>query len=216
MMEREELSMSEPARRLVSYADYLAAEERSGAKHEWLDGEVFAMSGSKPVNALLAMRVGHALTIALGPRGCDVYSSDLRVRVPASGLATYPDVGVVCGEVVPDLVDPDAATNPSLLVEVLSRSTERWDRGGKMRHYQRLPSLTTYVLVHTRERRVEWYTRLDDGSWRYQAAGPGEVARLAEGVALVIDELYARTAIPGWDLPPRSVGEDDDEPMLTA
>lgn len=181
--------MGAPTHGRVSYADYLVAEAQSEQKHEWLDGEVFAMAGGKPGNALLAGRVTTLLSNALGPRGCDVYSSDLRVRVPASGLATYPDVSAICGQTVPDLEDADAATNPWLLVEVLSRGTEGWDRGGKMRHYQRLPSLSVYVLVHTREQRVELYTRLPDGAWRYRSAGPGEVASLAEGLDLGVDEL---------------------------
>jgi Uma2 family endonuclease len=131
----------------MTYAEYLAAEERSLEKHEFLDGEIYAMSGGMPEHAALAMAFGRTLGNALLGRPCRVFSSDARVRVQNTGLTTYPDVSVVCGKLETDPEDPSAITNPVLLVEVLSDSTEARDRGEKASHYRHLASLREYVLV---------------------------------------------------------------------
>ncbi len=203
--------MAEPALRRVSYSEYLALEAGSERKHEWYDGQIQAMAGGKPVHALLAGRVIATLHRLVSPRGCDVYSSDLRIRVPATGLATYPDVSVLCAPPIPHDEDPDAATNPVILVEVLSRTTERWDRTGKRLHCQQLASLRVYVLVDSQQQRVEWYTRAADGAWVYRSAGPGQVAEIDDGISLDVDALYDRTDVPAWDLPPLMLGEPDTE-----
>lgn len=207
--------MAEPARRRVSYAEYLELEAGSESKHEWLDGEVRAMAGGKPVHALLSMRVGTALSAMLTPRGCDVYSSDLRVRIPATGLATYPDVSVLCEPVAPHPDDPDAATNPAILVEVLSPSTERWDKSGKLLHYQQLASLRAYVLVHTRHQLVECFRADADGTWHFHWAGPGDVAEIEPGLTLELAALYSRTEVPALPFPPLLLGEDEAATVVT-
>ena len=144
------------------------------------------------------------MTVLLGRellgRPCAPLSSDARVRVPATTLATYPDLSVVCGPEEHDPEDPDSVTNPTVLVEVLSRSTERYDRGQKFEHYQRLMSLQDYVLVAQDGPRIERYHRLADGTWTYEARGPGEVLQLQSiGVTLSIDEVYAGLALEAQD-----------------
>jgi len=202
--------VADPARRRTSYAEYLAQEEAALDKHEWLEGEIRAMTGGKPVHALLGARVVATLSAAVGPRGCDVYTSDLRVCIPATGLATHPDVTVICGPFQGHPEDPDAATNPVLLVEVLSPSTELlWDRHGKLLRYQQLDSLRTYLLVNTRQQLLEWYSRGEDGGWVYRAAGPGQLARLDEGVEVDVDALYATTSVPAGPVPPLFVREEE-------
>src|SRR5215212_185514 len=121
------MSRPQPVGRM-SYAEYLAAENKTDVRHEWLRGEVFAMAGGTPEHAALAAAVIAALSAALRDRPCRVFSADARVRVLATGLSTYSDVTVVCGRLETDPEDANAIINPVLLIEVLSDSTEAYDR----------------------------------------------------------------------------------------
>ena len=183
--------MALPAEKRVSYVDDLAAEATSDVKHEWLDGEVWAMAGGTPEHSALAASVTIALGNALRGRPCRVFSSDLRIRSPEAGLATYPDVAVVRGRLETHPEDPDAATNPVVIVEVLGDSTEAIDRGKKLSHYRRLASLREVVFVSQHEPRLERYHRGDDGRWVLDEAGPGEAVELAAiGARLAVDDVY--------------------------
>ncbi len=177
----------------MSYAEYVARERVSPTKHEWVNGRVYAMAGGSPEHARLAQAVGGELRAALVGRPCAPFSSDLRVHVVATGRATYPDVTVVCGKIEPAPGDGEAVTNPSVIVEVLSDSTESADRGDKWAHYQRIESLGEYVLVSQREPRVEVYSRDAEhpGLWRYREAGPGQRVELPSlGVSFAVDAIY--------------------------
>ncbi|NOY94511.1 MAG: Uma2 family endonuclease [Deltaproteobacteria bacterium] len=177
----------------ASYADYLALEAESDEKHEYIDGLILAMSGGTLEHGRLAMAAGHLLTRLLEGKPCRVFSSDARVRVESTNRSTYPDVSVVCGELERASDDHEAIANPLLLVEVLSESTERSDRGEKFAHYRRLESLSDYVLISQSERRVECFHRTDAG-WMLTEAGAGERLHLAsiEG-ELDVDALYKDT-----------------------
>ena len=176
----------------MSYAEYLALEATSETRHEYLRGEVWAMAGGTPSHSALAIAVASALTNALEGGPCLVFGSDLRVRVEATDLSTYPDLTVICGAVELSEPDPHAATNPVLIVEVLSDSTESYDRGQKFAHYRRLPSLREYLLVSQREPRIEPYSRHGESEWLLREAQAGETLTLAslEGVTLSIDRIY--------------------------
>src|SRR5262249_35971657 len=140
--------MGQPARRpCYFYSEYLELEEASNTKHEFLDGEIYAMAGGSPDHASLAAAVTTALLNQLRDKPCRVFSSDLRVRVLATGLATYPDITVVCGTLERDPESEVTVVNPVVLVEVLSKRTETYDRGEKFDHYRHIPSLKEYVLV---------------------------------------------------------------------
>ncbi|WP_437493247.1 Uma2 family endonuclease [Sorangium sp. So ce1014] len=184
--------MNEPARKILwTYAEYLDQERASPTKHEFLNGEIFAMAGGTPEHARLCVSVSAELRAHLRGRPCAVYSSDLRVRVQATGLSTYPDVSVVCGKLERDAVDKDAALNPIVLVEVLSDSSEAYDRGQKFAHYRRIPSLREYALVSQHEPRIEVFHRNEDDSWTLREARAGEGAHLETiGCTLSIDEVY--------------------------
>jgi Uma2 family endonuclease len=174
----------------MSYAEYLAFERDAEVKHEYVNGRVYAMAGGSTEHSRLQARLVAELTLALGDRPCEVFTSDLRVRVLETGLSTYPDVSVICGRIDRAIDDHHAATNPSLLAEVLSDGTEGRDRGEKWRHYQRIPSLQTYLLLSQTEPRVEVYRRAGD-VWQYESAGPGERLRLDDhGLHLDVDALY--------------------------
>jgi Uma2 family endonuclease len=189
--------MSGTSKPYVTYADYLALEEDSDLRWAWLDGEVWAMSGGSPVHSELTTNVTLVLGAALRGRPCRPYDANLRVRVPASGMAFHPDVSVVCGPRQLDTEDPNAVTNPTVIVEVLSKSTERYDRTDKLVHYRRIPSLRDYLLVSQTEVRVEHYRRNDDGTWTLRDVRDGESVALASlDVTLAIDDVYAGVTLP--------------------
>jgi Uma2 family endonuclease len=179
------------ARHRYSYADYLDLEEASTVKHEFLGGEIYARPGGSPDHAALAANLGAALLACVGRRPCRVFSSDLRVRVLATGLAAYPDVTVVCGPVQRDPESRMTVVNPTLLAEVLSDGTEDYDRGEKLAHYKQVPSLQECVLVSHREPRLEVWRRGSSGAWERDEAGRGGRPRLAAlDCELSVDEIY--------------------------
>jgi Uma2 family endonuclease len=175
---------------LHTYAEYLGLERDSGIKHEWCAGQVFAMAGGTPEHARLSARVAAALLAAVGSRGCEVFSSDLKVRIHATGLATYPDVAVICGQLIHDAEDPNAVTNPTVLVEVLSQSTEAYDRGEKLWHYQQIGSLRAVMLVAQDTRRVEVIVRTADDSWSRTVVEREGHATLGDLGAVDLDSIY--------------------------
>ncbi|NJL95549.1 MAG: Uma2 family endonuclease [Anaerolineae bacterium] len=175
----------------MSHAEYLAAEELSDTRHEYLRGEVFAMAGGTPEHGALAAAITIALGNLLGGRPCRVFNSDVRIRIRATGLTTYPDISVVCGQLERDGEDRNAIVNPVLIVEVLFDSTEAYDRGEKAAHYRRIPSLKEYVLVSQHQPRIEVFRRSDAGHWELYEAGAGQQIELASvGGSLDVGELY--------------------------
>jgi Uma2 family endonuclease len=175
--------------------EYLRRERDVVEKHEFDHGEVFAMSGGTPQHSLIIANVGRELGIALKGKPCRVYDSNLRVRTLRAGHYAYPDISVVCGPMQFDPIDTrkETATNPTLLVEVMSPSTETWDRGGKFASYQSIESLKEYVLVTSDAARIEVYRRQPDGQWLYAATdGVNAVTRLRSiDVELSHAEVYA-------------------------
>lgn len=181
---------SRQARYHYSYDEYLTYERDSERKHEYIDGEIIAMAGGSLRHSALAFRISAAIESSRKP-GCIGFQSDMRLRVLATGRATYPDVSMVCGPIERDPADPsgETITNPTLIVEVLSPSTEEVDRGGKWQDYQRIPSLREYVLVSQSHPRVEWYCRLASGGWEYHEATEG-IVELPSGAKLDLARLY--------------------------
>jgi Uma2 family endonuclease len=184
--------MSLPApRHRFTFVDYLEIEEIARVRHEFYEGEIYAMAGGTPEHAAMAAAIMTQLGRQLGSSPCRVYSSDLRVRVLATGLATYPDVTVICGPSERDPESPTHVTNPKLVVEVLSESTREYDCGQKLQHYQQIASLEAIVLVDHRSPHVDSWTR-HAGGWHCQQLGPGEVLSIAAiACSLVLDDVYA-------------------------
>ncbi|RMG61068.1 MAG: Uma2 family endonuclease, partial [Bacteroidetes bacterium] len=133
----------------LSYADYLDLQRTSETKYEYHDGFVVAMAGGSPEHGLIGMNMGSEVRSAIksGQKPCRVFSSDVRIRVDVANRAFYPDLSVVCGDLIRSETDAQALTNPILIVEVLSESTEGYDRGEKFSYYRQLPSLQEYVLI---------------------------------------------------------------------
>lgn len=183
----------QPARQCFTFDEYLLVEERSEIKHEFLDGQVWAMAGGSPDHAAIAGNVTTLLNVQLRERRCRVFSSDLRVRVQATGLGTYPDVTVVCGRLEHDPHDRTGHTivNPRAVIEVLSLSTEDYDRHEKLAHYQRIPTIEEIVLVAHDRRELEIVRRQPDGSWVRELVRDGQVARLTSlDCELPVAEVY--------------------------
>jgi Uma2 family endonuclease len=181
-----------PVHQRFTFEDYLVLEETSTVKHEFSDGYVWAMAGGTPDHGALAANVIALLASQLRERPCRIFTSDVRIRVKATGLATYPDVSVVCGKQQSDPDDPKGNTliNPSLIVEVLSPSTEDYDRGEKLSHYQQLPGLREVLIASHREPKLTVYRR-EGADWTARVAGPGESLPLASiGGVIAVDEVY--------------------------
>lgn len=191
-------AMSEAASQVrVSYAEYLRQEQLELHKHQWIDGEVFAMVGGTPEHARLQARLIRLIGNAIDGGPCEVFTTDLRIRSRATNMATYADITVVCGPLERDLEDHDAVTNPKLVIEVLSPTTERFDRGDKALHYRRIASVREYVLVAQDAARIEVFRRSEDGSWRFFEAGPGESVRFESiGCTIAVDDVYAKAPSP--------------------
>ncbi|MCA9548921.1 MAG: Uma2 family endonuclease [Myxococcales bacterium] len=176
----------------MSEEAYLAFEREASERHEYVNGEVYAMAGGSMAHARVAANTIVALQLRLRGSGCMPTTSDQRVFVPGTGLYTYPDVSVVCGEPERHPKDKETLTNPTLLVEVLSPTTEGYDRGAKFVHYRSIPSLRAYVLISPEARTVEAFERRPDGAWSIpDPAGPGQSLRLSTfDLELVADELF--------------------------
>jgi Uma2 family endonuclease len=180
----------------MTAAEYLAMERASPFKSEFVAGEVFAMSGGFYAHGVLIGQMTRELGDALEEGPCVVSVTEVRLQVAAGETYMYPDLMVVCGEPAYAEGHRDMITNPSVIVEVLSASTEAWDRGGKFAQYRRVASLREYVLVSQDAMRVEWFTRGADGAWTYrEAVGPDGVVRLDElGVTLALGRIYRKVA----------------------
>jgi Uma2 family endonuclease len=170
-------------------SEYLAWEREQTERHEFRRGEVFAMPGASLRHSALVAAIAGELGNAVRGRDCHVHGPNLRVAVMPGEHYVYPDVTLVCG--AHELADgaPDVLANPCVIIEVLSRSTEAYDRGDKWAAYQRLPSLREYVLVSQTEARIEVFRRQGDG-WQYEVVEAGQRLTLAGQFELEVDAIY--------------------------
>ncbi|MCC6527212.1 MAG: Uma2 family endonuclease [Polyangiaceae bacterium] len=177
--------------------EYLAFERASQEKHEFAGGEIFAMSGGTRAHSLLGVNVTGELRSALLERPCEVHGSDMRVKIAATGSYFYPDASVVCTEGRLDDGSGDTLVNPTVIVEVLSESSEAYDRGEKFAQYRSVPSISDYVLVSQTVARLEHYRRQADGTWLLTILGPGSELVLASlDVRVAVDRVYLKVPLP--------------------
>ncbi|HVI02152.1 MAG TPA: Uma2 family endonuclease [Enhygromyxa sp.] len=174
----------------MSAAEYLEWEREQIDKHEFHHGEVFAMAGGSPRHNRLAARLLIQLSAATAEKGCEPQTSDQKIAAEPLKRYVYPDVVLICGPFQSEAGARDVLTNPAIVVEVLSASTETYDRGMKWRAYQSLASLTDYLLVSQRDPFIEHYRREADGSWRYSVYGAGDTITLANQAQLAVDPIY--------------------------
>lgn len=185
-------------RTYLSPNDYLKAERESDLRHEYLDGQVYAMAGESPDHSTICFNLAVIVGTQLRGKSCRGFSPNMKVRTPPKNLFVYPDLTVVCGEPVFHDERRDVLTNPKVIVEVLSPSTEAYDRGGKWIRYQQIETLTDYVLIAQDQPQVEHFTRQPDGKWIYTTitdlAGILELPSIECRVSLA--ELYERIVFP--------------------
>lgn len=172
--------------------EYLTLERKAEYKSQYYDGKIFAMAGASRRHNLIAVNIASEMRARLRGRPCEVYGSDMRVKVSPTGLYTYPDVVVVCGEPRFEDDHEDTLLNPTLIVEVLSPSTEDYDRGRKFAHYRQIGSLAEYVLVAQEKHHVERFRRQETGEWLlWETDRPDDTVSLASiGSELALVEVY--------------------------
>lgn len=180
-------------KRTWTVQEYLAWERQQPTRYELFQGEIFAMGGATREHNLLVVNITAELRNALRKGPCETYPSDMRVKVPATGLYTYPDASVVCGKPEFENGSFDTLLNPLVLIEVLSDSSERYDRGKKFEQYRSIPSLTDYVLVSQDHVLVEHFRRGEGGTWVLsEVRAGGRVALSGPECALEVDEIYLK------------------------
>ena len=178
--------------------EYLAFERASETKHEFFRGEVFAMGGASRNHNRATLDTAVALVRSLDGSDCEVFSNDMRVKVPSTGLYTYPDIVVTCEEPTFEDNEFDTLLNPQVVIEVLSDSTEAYDRGKKFAQFRELDSLQSYVLISQKEPRVEVFTRHESGDWMMRdAVGMESTIELsAINVTLQLKDVFKRVEFP--------------------
>ena len=195
--------MSSQTQSRLTPEEYLALERQAETRSEYLNGELFAMSGASRRHNLITVNITAGLHAQLRQRPCEVYASDMRLKVSPTGLCTYPDVVVVCETPQFEDAELDTLLNPTLIVEVLSRSTEDYDRGGKFEHYRRLDSLQEYLLVAQDRCHVVHYTRELAQTWLLSETTQfDDRLRLpSAGAELLVADMYARVRFDAWPKP---------------
>lgn len=189
--------MSVAVDRSISPPEYLALERESPTRNELVNGRIYAMAGASPIHNQIAANLTGLVWSHLRSSSCRPYGSDQRVGMPATGFYTYPDLSIACAPEEFDPEDPNTLVNPTVLFEVLSPSTEAYDRGAKFAHYRRIPSLREYWLVSSDCMRIERFVDRG-GDWVYQEfEGPHAQVPLGTvaGATLPLSEIYARVIL---------------------
>lgn len=188
--------MGHAQRALLSEAEYLAMEEESRIRHEFVNGEMYAMSGGTQRHNRIALNMAAALLSALRGKPCQVFVNDVKLNVARGEAYYYPDLMVVCGESYRTAGDAKSVTDPVLVVEVLSPSTENIDRREKLAAYRRLRSLVEYVLISQDQRQVEIYRRQGDIGWFYLSFEADDDVMLSSlDITVPIPDIYAGTDV---------------------
>jgi Uma2 family endonuclease len=189
--------MSRQAKTHVTPEEYLAYERRAEYKNEYIGGEIFAMTGASRRHNLITANVISLFWQQLRDKPCEVYPSDMRVRIPAANVYTYPDCVVVCGEPQFEDAELDTLLNPTLIVEVLSKSTAAYDRRAKFGYYRTLDSLAEYILISQNEYHVAQHVRRADGRWLLTDYRSREDTISLESVncSLPLDDVYDRVVL---------------------
>jgi len=176
----------------ITPEEYLHRERNAEYRSEYFQGEMFAMTGASANHNLIVLNTGASLREQLKKKPCRVYPSDLKLRIEATGLYTYPDVSVVCGEPRLESERGEVLLNPIVLVEVLSESTEAYDRGKKFEHYRAIPGLQHYVLISQDRHSIDCFSRTEEGNWLLSNCQglDGGVALEAIACRLLASEVY--------------------------
>ncbi len=184
--------MTAQAQRKITPDEYLFMEREAEFRSEYYDGEIFAMAGASRRHNLIVSNTVREISLQMKGRKCNVYSSDMRVKVSPTGLYTYPDIVTVCGEEIYADEEADTLLNPALIIEILSKSTESYDRGEKFAHYRTISSLKEYVLISQDRMQIEHYLRQDNNRWLLsEFSHPEDTVQLPSvGCSLKLSEVY--------------------------
>ncbi len=198
--------MTAQPRPYLTETEYLERERVSTIKHEYYAGEIFAMSGASEAHNLIASSVNASIYAQIRGRGCRIYPSDMRIKIVKTGLYTYPDITIVCGTPeFTDMTKRDTLLNPTIIIEILSPSTERYDRGVKFQNYRTIGTLKEYILIAQNKHHIERYTRYEENTWILtEAVGIDSIITL-DSIQCVLSLADAYELV---DLPPESPSED--------
>ena len=192
------MEIKEPAhaynKKFFSIEEYLQMENEALEKHEYYKGEIFAMSGAGNRHNIIAINIILSLGNSLKGKSCQPYGSDMRIHIPGNTLFTYPDISVVCGDIINADADENSTTNPTVIIEILSPSTRNYDRGVKFMLYRAIPTLKEYILVEAESIHVEQFAINKEGLWQLKEYSGKDDQLMLEslGVNLILKDIYDR------------------------
>ena len=198
--------MSSAPKKNVTAAEYLLAERASSTRHFFYQGETYAMAGASREHSRIALNFGSVLNQLFSQRPCEAFVADMRVKNVRTGSYFYPDIVATCEALKFENDNFDSLINPQVIIEVLSKSTEKFDRGLKFEDYQKLTSLKEYVLISQDRLHVERFTRKSESTWEYWSSNdPGDALVLASiDCEIRLAEIYSKVKFP----PPETNDED--------
>lgn len=178
---------------------YLEFERTSDLKHEYIQGEIFAMAGASPEHNIIGGNTYASLHSQLRKRNCIVFPSDMRVRIPAFDVYTYPDISAVCGTPQFEASERDSLLNPVLIIEVLSSTTESYDRGKKFQYYRSIPTLQEYLLIAQDSYRIERFLRQSDNQWLLTDVATPDASLELPSIqcTLALSDIYEKVEFEG-------------------
>ncbi|SDC82630.1 Uma2 family endonuclease [Niabella drilacis] len=194
--------VNEPApayqKAFYSIAEYLEMEKASPEKHGYYRGEIFAMAGAGKRHNIIFKNMMGQLYMRLRGQPCQPYGSDMRIHIPENTLFTYPDISIICNDLISSPEDKDTIIQPTVLIEILSRATRNYDRGGKFKLYRDIPALKEYILIDSESINIEVFWLNASGHWELEEYKmPGETMRInAVDTGIAIHEIYEGTQLP--------------------
>jgi Uma2 family endonuclease len=180
-----------------SAEEYLAFEKEAAEKHEFYQGEIFAMAGADARHNVIFSNLFGELAYKLKGKPCRPYGSDMRIHIPENTLFTYPDISIICGEIVPSPIDPDTATQPVVLIEILAPSTRNYDQGGKFKLYRAIPTLKEYIIIDSQSICIEAFRINARGHWELEEYRSLQQTFSIPSLAIAIPmkDIYDRTRL---------------------
>ena len=192
------MEIKEPAhaynKKFYSIEEYLQMENEALEKHTYYQGEIFAMSGAGNRHNIIAINIIVSLANSLKGKSCKPFGSDMRIHIPQNTLFTYPDISVICGDIINPNGDENSATNPTVIIEILSPSTRNYDRGVKFMLYRAIPTLKEYILVEAESIHVEQFAINKEGLWQLKEFSSQDDQLMLESinVNLILKDIYDR------------------------
>ena len=186
-------------KKFYSIQEYLEMEKDSFEKHEYYKGEIFAMAGAGPRHNVISVNIITALANALKGKSCQPYGSDMRIHIPENSLFTYPDISIICGEIITSKENEETVTQPTVIIEILSPATKNYDRGEKFMLYRAIPALKEYILIDSESIHAEHFAINKEGLWQLKEHNNPEEKISIEtvNIQLMMQDVYERTKLAG-------------------